>query len=126
MMDSGFYILKDNAVIVDLVCPESGRAGVEGSLSALASHATRASPTKRVKRRREASQSQFEAFGARSAKMATGACVDSSSRELVHLAETLKILRPAGADTRFLAAVVRKLEQLLAPPPEAPVTCGDQ
>lgn len=124
-MDYLFYLFKDNAVVMDLVCPEVGPAGVEGDLPPLSSHATRASPTNRGKRRRDASQPHFEAFVANAAKMAAAVCVDSSSRELVNLSETLKNLRAAGADPRFIAAVEHKLEQLLMPPAQAPVTPGN-
>ena len=37
--------------------------------------------------------------------MAAAVCVDSSSRELANLSETLKNLRAAGADARFIIAV---------------------
>lgn len=50
--------------------------------------------------------------------------MDSSSRELADLSETLKNLRIAGAEPRFIAAMEHKLGRCLVPPPGAPVTPG--
>lgn len=110
---------------MNLVYPEVDPAGVEGDLPPLANHSTRALQSNRGKRRRDTHHAPFEAFAANAAKMAAAVCVDSSSRELANMSETLKNLRAAGADARFTVAVELKLEQLLMPPAGAPMSSGN-
>lgn len=52
--------------------------------------------------------------------------MDSSSRKLANLSETLKNLRAAGAEPRSTGAVEHKLRRRLVPPPGALVTPGSK
>ena len=115
MLDYLFYLFKGNDVVLELVSPEVGPAGVEGDIPPLAGHTTRTQPSNRGKRKREADIGEMERFAANAEKMATAVCKDADSRELANLSETLKNLRAAGADPRFIAAVEKKLERLLLP-----------
>jgi len=115
LLDYLFYLFKGNDVVLKLVSPEVGPAGVKGEIPPLAGHTTSTQPSNRGKRKREADIGEMERFAASAEKMATAVCKDADSRELANLSETLKNLRAAGADPRFIAAVEKKLERLLLP-----------
>ncbi|OSX73489.1 hypothetical protein BU14_0342s0009 [Porphyra umbilicalis] len=104
LLDYLFYLFKGNDVVLELVSPEVGPAGVEGDIPPLAGHTTRTQPSNRGNRKREADIGEMERFAANAEKMATAVCKDADSRELANLSETLKNLRAAGADPRFIAA----------------------
>jgi len=115
LLDYLFYLFKGNDVVLELVSPEVGPAGVEGDIARLAGHTTHTQPSNRGKRKREADIGEMERFAANAENMATAVCKDADSRALANLSETLKIFRAAGADPRFIAAVEKKLERLLLP-----------
>ena len=110
LLDYFFSVFKGNDVVLELVSPEVGPAGVEGDIPPLQGHATRTQPSNRGKRKREADLGQMERFVANAEKMATAVRKDADSRELSSLSETLRNLRTGRAHPLVIAAVEKKLE----------------
>jgi len=115
LLDYLIDLFKGNDVVLELVSPKVGPVGVEGDIAPLVGHTTCTKPSNRGKRKREADIGEMEPFTANAEKMASAVCKDADSRELANLSETLKNLRAAGTNPRFIAAVEKKLERLLLP-----------
>lgn len=121
-----FPSVQEKSVVLTLVSPDIGQAGVEGDQRMAAGQATRTMASNRGKRRRLDDESAMASLATHSAALAQAVAKQTSFGELATLSETLKNLRQANADPRFISAVEQRLERILFPPtvPAAPAAAA--
>lgn len=102
-------------MVLKLVSPDIGSAGVERDEPTPPGQGTRALATNCGKRRRLDDDSAMASLAAKSAALTEAITKQAGFGEPATLSETLKNLRAAIADPRFTAAVERKLESELFP-----------
>lgn len=124
LLDYCFHLFQGNDVVLTLVTPDIGRDGVEGDDRTPPEQATRVMATNRGKRKRMDDQGAIASLAASSTVLTQAITKQAAFGELATLSETLKNLREADADPRFISAVEQKLERILFPPsvPAAPGT----
>jgi len=118
LLDYCFHLFNEKDVVLKLASPDIGSAGVEGDLPPPAGQGTHALCTNRGKRRRVDDSGTFATLAANSTNMADAIAMQTSFYELATLSETLKNLRAADDDTRFIEAVEKKLDRILFPAAE--------
>jgi len=118
VLDYCFHLFEANDVVLNLVSPDVGTAGVEGDIPPQKGQETRTLSTNRIKRRRMNDGSTLATLAANSTTLAEAISKQASCGELATLSETLKNLRAADAHPRFIAAVERKLDHILFPAAE--------
>lgn len=128
LLDYCFHLFKKTDVVLTLVSPDIGQAGVEGDQRTAAGQATRTMASNRGKRRRLEDESAMASLATHSAALAQAVAKQTSFGELATLSETLKNLRQANADPRFISAVEQRLERILFPPtvPAAPAASAGE
>lgn len=108
-MDYLFVLLKDKEIVLELINPEVGPAGVEGDEPGLP---TAAAPTSRGKRKRPLGAG-FQALVDSSASIAASAAKHARLAELVALSTTLKNAQDAGLPPGIVSALTTRLESAL-------------
>lgn len=113
LVDYLFALFKNHNLVMELVNPEIGAAGVEGDEALETGAGTRDMTTTRGKRKRDAADSAFQSLVDSSASMAASAAKHSRCAEMVSLSGTLKNLRDCGANPELIRLVEGQLEDII-------------
>lgn len=115
-------------MILDLINPDVGDAGVEGDIPLGDGQGTRHSSSTRRKKRRveDNGEPDLTALVSHSAEVAASIKKQTDLSELTSLSQTLKNLKDADADPELIASVNARLRQALlaGPLPSAPLSVG--
>lgn len=109
LLDYVFVLLKDKEIVLELMNPEVGPAGVEGDVPGLT---TVGAATSRAKRRRPV-EAGIQSLIDSSASIAASAAKQARLAELVALSTTLKNAQDAGLPSGIVLALTTRLESAL-------------
>ncbi|KAK1861292.1 hypothetical protein I4F81_003876 [Pyropia yezoensis] len=114
-LDYLFVLFEKKSLVLDLINPDVGEAGVEGDTPLGEGQGTRqASSTRRKKRRVEGDgPPALNALVSHSADMAASVKRQTDMSELSSLSQTLKNLKEADADPELIASVNARLRHAL-------------